>query len=344
MQDTKPPSAGQTADAGDIEPDISVAFVLSPEFTLLPFAGFIDAMRHSADEGDRSRQVFCRWECVSATLDPIKASCGIELLPWRTFGNPEGYDYVVVVGGLISAFDQHFPETFKFLRNAYEHGVSIIGLCTGSFVMAEAGLMDGRRCAVHIHHREQLLERYPGIVPVVNEMYVHDEKLITCPGGTAAIDLAVEILSEHCGRNRGMKGMTALVVDEHRGAHHVGRMPFQDLEECGEWRVETAIRLMRQNLRNPCTIKQLAQTVGSTIRQLDRSFMRHAEKSPQAVWREMRLQHARWRLMNSNRSITQIAHECGFSDSSHFSRWFKRLFNEPPQSYRTTRHAEIRQG
>ena len=177
-----------------------------------------------------------------------------------------------------------------------------------------------------------------------NEMYVLDDRLITCPGGTAAIDLAVEILSLHCGRSRGMKGMTALVVDEHRDAHHVGRMPFQDLEECGEWRVETAVRLMRQNLRNPCSIKQLAQMIGSTVRQLDRSFKQLADQSPQAVWREMRLQHARWRLMNSCRSITEIAHECGFTDSSHFSRWFKRVFKESPQAYRKSRLAEIRQG
>ena len=344
MSNPKAQRAGQSSDLHDVEPDIRVAFVLSPQFTLLPFAGFIDAMRHSADEGDRSRQVFCRWECLSATMAPIRSSCGVEVLPWRIFGEVDEYDYIVVVGGLLSAFDEHFPETFEFLRRASEAGVSIIGLCTGSFVMAEAGLMNGRRCAVHIHHRQQLLERYAEVIPIVNEMYVHDEKLITCPGGTAAIDLAVEILSEHCGRNRGMKGMTALVVDEHRGAHHVGRMPFQDLEECGEWRVEASVRLMRQNLRDPCSIEQLAQIIGSTVRQLDRSFKRHAGKSPQAVWREMRLQHARWRLMNSNRSITQIAHECGFADSSHFSRWFKRAFNEAPQSYRKTRHAEIRQG
>lgn len=344
MPEQKTKSSGFTEGGTEVEPDISVAFVLSPQFTLLPFAGFIDAMRHSADEGDRSRQIFCRWECVSATLDPVTASCGVEVLPWRVYGDSTRYDYIVVVGGLLSAFDQHYAETFEFLRSAYQNGVSIIGLCTGSFVMAEAGLMSGRRCAVHIHHRQQLIERYADVTPVVNEMYVHDEQLITCPGGTAAIDLAVEILSEHCGRNRGMKGMTALVVDEHRGAHHVGRMPFQDLEECGEWRVETAVRLMRHNLRNPCSIQQLAQIVGSTIRQLDRSFKRHADKSPQTVWREMRLQHARWRLMNSSRSITQIAHECGFADSSHFSRWFKRAFNEPPHTYRKTRHADVRQG
>ena len=329
--------------ANDYQPDVRVAFVLSPQFTLLPFAGFIDAMRHSADDGDRSRQVFCQWECVSATLEPIKASCGVEVLPWRTFGAVSDYDYIVVVGGLLSSFDDHHPETFVFLRDAHAAGVSIVGLCTGSFVMAGAGLMDGRRCAVHVHHRRQLLDRYPNVQAVTNEMYIFDHDLITCPGGTAAIDVAVEILTKHCGRSRGMKGLAALVVDEHRAAHHVGRMPFDDLAECGDWRVETAIRLMRQNLETPQTISQLAATIGSTVRQLDRAFARHAKAPPQTIWRTMRLQHARWRLMNSTRTITQIAHECGFSDSAHFSRWFKRDFGEAPRTYRENRHAEVRQ-
>lgn len=334
--------ANNPADAAAIEPDVSVAFVLSPQFTLLPFAGFIDAMRHSADEDDRSRQIFCKWECLAATMDPIAASCGVEVLPWRTFEQAGTYDYIVVVGGLISAFDQHHRSTFDFLSKARRKGVSIVGLCTGSFAMAEAGLLNGRRCAVHIHHRQQLLDRYPKVQPVVNEMYVYDDGLITCPGGTAAIDLAVEILIEHCGRNRGMKGMTALVVDEHRGSHVVGRMPFQDLEECGDWRVQNAVKLMRQNIGTPYSITQLSKTIGSTVRQLDRAFHAHAKKSPQSIWREMRLAHAKWRLMNSNRTITQIAHECGFADSSHFSRWFKREFAEPPQSYRRQRLPSVR--
>lgn len=326
----------------DIEPDVRVAFVLSPQFTLLPFAGFIDAMRHSADDGDKSRQIFCHWECLAATMEPVVASCGMEVLPWRTFKDAGDYDYIVVVGGLISAFDQHHQDTFEFLTASRDRGVSIVGLCTGSFAMAEAGLMDGRRCAVHIHHRQQLLDRYPNVLPVVNEMYVFDDGLVTCPGGTAAIDLAVEILIEHCGRNRGTKGMTALVVDEHRGSHFVGRMPFQDLEECGDWRVQTAIRLMRQNIGTHYSINELSKSIGSTVRQLDRAFLNHARKSPQTVWREMRLIHAKWRLMNSNKTVTQIAHECGFSDSSHFSRWFKREFKEPPQTYRRTRLPTVR--
>lgn len=335
-------STGRAIDGDRIDPDVRIGFVLAPQFTLLPFAGFIDAVRHSADEGDRSRQVFCHWECLAATRDPISASCGVEVLPWRVFEDAGDYDLIVVVGGLLSAFSQHHPATFEFLAAEHQRGATIVGLCTGSFVMAEAGLLDGRRCAVHIHHRQQLIDRYPEVLPVVNEMYVQDDDLITCPGGTAAIDLAVEILVQRCGRSRGMKGMTALVVDEHRGSHFVARMPFQDLEDCGDWRVQAAVGLMRKNIGAPFSIGALSARIGTTVRQLDRAFQTKARKSPQSVWREMRLAQAKWRLMNSNKTITQIAHECGFADSSHFSRWFRREFGEPPQAYRRARRPAFR--
>ncbi|MEM7173249.1 MAG: GlxA family transcriptional regulator [Pseudomonadota bacterium] len=338
-------SSGQSGSSNPkVTPDVSVAFLLSPDFTLLPLAGFIDAMRHAADEADNSRQIYCRWTCLSATQDPIRSSCGLEVLPWGPLKNPQAYDYVVVVGGLLSSMDQYLPETFPFIRAAVDAGRSVIGLCTGSFVIAEAGLMAGRRCAVHTHHRRDFIRLFPDAIPIVNEMYVFDGPIITCPGGTAAIDLAVDVLSQHCGKSRGMKGLTALVVDEHRGAHQIGRFPYQDLENCGDWRIERAVRIMRQNLGTPMRIEDLAQNIGSTVRQLERSFQRHARKLPLALWRDMRLQHSRWRLLNTTRSVTEIAFECGFADASHFSRWFKKEFGEPPQTYRQNRASEVRQG
>ncbi len=328
----------------DIEPDVKIAFILSPDFTLLPFAGFIDAVRHASDEADNSRQVYCKWACLSATREPVRSSCGIEVLPWSTFGDPSEYDYVVVVGGLLSSFSQHHPDVFRYIIDAKESGANIVGLCTGSFVIAETGLMSGRRCGVHAHHRQELVERHPDVIPETNEMYVFDGQFITCPGGTAAIDLAVDILCSHCGKARGMKGLTAMVVDEHRGAHEIGRHPFQDLEDCGDRNIERAVRMMRQNLGTPMEIGTLARSIGVTPKQLSRAFVKHANKTPLSLWREMRLQHARWRLLNTSRSVTEIAYECGFADSSHFSRWFVQEFGEPPQKYRIARVAPIRPG
>ncbi|MEM9631643.1 MAG: GlxA family transcriptional regulator [Pseudomonadota bacterium] len=326
----------------DFEPDVRFAFVLTPAFTLLPLAGFADAVRHSSDEADRSRQIFCHWEVLGHDLSPVTSSAGFSVTPWKTFAEAGSYDYVVVVGGLLDYLEDISPATYDFLRDQHARGAKLVGLCTGSFALARAGLLDGRRAAIHAHHRPEFVEMFPNVIPVENELYVSEGDILTCPGGTAAIDLAVEILIEHCGRSRGMKGLTALVVDEHRSAHEVGRLPYQDLEECGNWRVEQAVKIMRQKLREPDTTEHLAEKLGSTVRQLNRVFLQHANSTPQEVWRDMRLQHARWRLMNSKRTITQISYECGFSDSSHFSRWFKAKFGETPRTYREKRLAKQR--
>lgn len=326
----------------DIEPDIRLAFVLTPAFTILPLAGFIDSVRHSADESDRSRQIFCTWEVLSNDLTPVTSSSGLSITPWKTFRDAGAYDYLVIVGGLLDQLHLIHPETLEFLKEQHRNGVKLVGLCTGSFTIAMAGLLKGKRAAIHAHHRPEFVEMFPGSLPVENELYVSDGGILTCPGGTAAIDLAVEILIEHCGRSRGMKGLTALVVDEHRASHEIGRLPYQDLEECGNWRVEQAVKIMRQKLREPDTTTRLAEMLGSTVRQLNRVFLQYAKATPQEVWRDMRLQHARWRLLNSKRTITQIAYECGFADSSHFSRWFKTKFGETPRSYREQRLARQR--
>ncbi len=333
------PTGQQSPESEGIAPDIRVAFLPVPGFTLLPFAGFVETLRHSADESDRSRQIYCRWSCLGATREPISASCGVAITPWETYGEPERFDYVVVVGGLLSFFDSYPRALFDFIIETAEAGLPLVGLCTGSFVLAEAGIMDGVRCAVHFRHREELVRRFPTVIPVTDEMYVMDRGRITCPGGTAAIDLAVELIMHHCGRARALKGLPHMVVDRHRASHHLVRQPFESLLNCGDWRVEAAVELMQQNLGEPYSIRTLAARIGCSVRQLDRSFVGFAGAAPAVVWREMRLRHARWRLVNSSRTITQIAYECGFADSAHFTRWFRRSFGETPHAFRRRRLA-----
>ena len=175
-------SKGQTS---TLRPDVRFAFVLSPDFTLTPFAGFIDAVRLSADERDGSRQIHCNWTCIVSDTTPVRARCGIEVMPWQSFDDPENYDYIVIVGGLIHSQNRHDPATYSYLKAATDKSVPVVDLCTGGFVMAEAGLMDGIRCAVHVDHRAELVERYTNVIPATNEVYVFDQGRITCPGGTA---------------------------------------------------------------------------------------------------------------------------------------------------------------
>jgi len=325
--------------APEIPPDIRVGFILSPKFSLLPFASFIESLRHAADEADYSRQIYCHWKVIGHSLDPITASCGIELAPGETFPDCAEFDYLVVVGGLLPQCLDLPSQTLEYLRGAYDANVSIVGLCTGSFIVGQAGLLDNRRCAVHVDHLVQIKHMFPRCLPESDQIFVNDNEVITGPGGTAALDLAFSLIEERCGKARAIKGLAALSVEKHRAAHHRPNRPYGNLSVCGNWRVEQAIAIMERQIATPLKIHQLARKLNSSVRELNRAFVQHAGESPTVIWRKIRLSHGHWLLVNTNRTVTRVAFECGFSDSAHFCRWFKRIYTETPIEFRKQRHA-----
>ena len=274
---------------------------------------------------------------VGPDLAPVRASCGAEIRPWKRFPDAGEYDCVVLVGGLLPASMNQADETLAFLRATGRTDRLIVGLCTGSFTLARAGLLEGRRCAIHFRHIDDFRTLYPSALATSHEVYVVDDNIVTCPGGTAAIDVAVEVVAHRCGRARATKGLADLIVDEHRTAFHTPRNPFGELESCGDSRVERAVTLMRQNLSDVGTVPDIAAQIGVSVSQLNRAFREQTAESPAAIWRAIRLKHGRWRVLNSYRPITEIDHECGFSDCSHFIRWFKRTYGETPQRARARR-------
>jgi len=319
------------------EPDIPVGFVLLPQFTMLSFAGFLAVLRHASYPADPTCPAHCAWEVVAPTLEPVVSNGGVAVKPQAVLGDPTRFDCVVVVGGPLPSARRHPPETLAFLRQADDAGLLIAGLCTGCFALAAAGLLDDCRCSVHFRHAEEFRARFPQAEVAVHEVYVFDHNIATCPGGTASIDLAVDIVSRFRRRARATKGLADLLVDEHRAAFHVPDHPFLDLESCGDKRVEAAIRLMRQDLSGQSSVRDIARTLHLTGGQLNRAFRAHTEFTPTELWRAMRLQHARWWLFNSDHSVGQIAFDCGFSDGPHFIRWFRRVYGQTPHAARRER-------
>jgi transcriptional regulator GlxA family with amidase domain len=321
-----------------VEPDIRVAFILCPSFTLLPFAAFVDSLRHAADEADHSRQIYCSWKIVADDLGtPITASCGVQVLPEERLGDFGNLNYLVVAGGLLPNCRDVSDRTGQYIRAAYEAGISIVGLCTGSFVLADIGLLAGRKCAVHAEHVAAFRALYPDAIALSDEMYVIDREVLTCPGGTAALDLAFHLIDIHCGKARAVKGLTSLLIDHHRSARRFRHRPHGHLAACGNQKVEAALEMMERHIMTPYPMTQLAKKVGCSERELCRVFKKNGNTSPSAVWRDIRIAHGHWLLMNSRRSITQISYECGFADSAHFNRWFKITYKEAPDAYRRRR-------
>jgi len=317
----------------DARRQLSVGFVLLPNFTLVAFSTIVDLLRLSADEGDRSRPERCSWSVLAPDLAPISASCGLHVQPWETFNRPERFDYIVVVGGLIHRNLSYHPKTLEFLREASAKSVSIVGVCTGSFAMIEAQLMRGRKCCVSWYHFSDLVERYSDVIPIADQLFVEDGRFITCAGGMSGLDLGAWMVERHLGPGRAQKSLHIMVTDTVRRATDPQPQP-PSVSSVEDPRVRRAMLQIEQNLSTPQKVEDIAQSVGLSKRQLERIFRKVVGKSIQQFSRDLRVYYGLWLLANSDKTVTAVATESGFSDISHFNRLFRATFGCSPSSLR----------
>lgn len=311
----------------------NVGVTLLPRFTMVSFAGFVDALRLGADIGDRSQPVACDWRLIGAHTHPVASSNGAQVAHVETFGNPSRFDYVVVVGGLLD--DEPCDAALStFLRRAAEADVTLVGLCTGVFALAEAGVMAGHRTCVHGYHASDFAERFPDLPMVTDRLFVVDGRRITCAGGTAAIDTAAHILATECGPERAYKLLPHLLLEELRDEAHVQAGFSADFFAVTEGEVRAAIFLMQEHLEDPLPIKAISDRLNVPARKLERGFKKAFGQAPSAFYRAMRLKRAHWLLVHSDLSVTQIAFNCGFADTSHLTRSIKRRYGALPTDIR----------
>jgi transcriptional regulator GlxA family with amidase domain len=317
-----------------VRPSLSVGFVLLPRFTLSAFSSFIDVLRLAADEGDRSRPIRCTWDVLAPNLAQVTASCGLQVSPWTTFEvDPRRYDYLVVIGGLLADDQTYDRSTIDFIKLAEERGVTLVGVCTGSFALAEAGLLTGRKCCVSWYHYRDLIDRYGEVIPVADKLFVQDGRLITCAGGLAALDLSASIVQRHLGNAHAQKALHILVADTARRAEDAQPQP-PGSSLSGDPRVRRAMLMIEQSLSHPPRVDSIARAVGLSKRQLERIFVRELGRTIQEFSRDLRIYYGLWLLANSAKTITAVAIESGFSDISHFNRVFHATFGTSPSRLR----------
>lgn len=315
------------------KPALKVGFILTQRFTLSAFANFVDVLRLAADEGDRSRPIRCSWRVLSATMHPVVSSCGIPVQPDERLGDPRAFDYVVVVGGLIPAIQDINPDYIAFLRRAAEARVPIVGICTGTFILHQAGLMDGYRCCVSWFHHDDFLERFEGLIPVSDQIYVVDGDRLTCSGGASSAHLAAFLVERHVGQAAARKSLNIMIIDEAQTPEDP--QPGLPVEfRTSDKLVRKALHLIRQNVATPLTVDRLAAHLDVSRRALERHFGAALQLSPAEAGISVRLSVARHLLSRTERSVTQIAAETGFCDAAHFGKVFRSREGEPPDAWR----------
>ena len=176
---------------------LNVGFILARRFTLCALANFVDVLRLAADEGDRSRPILCSWRVLSPTTDPIASSSGIVVQPDERLGDPARFNYLVVVGGLVDEIENLHPDTVRFLERAAAAGIPLVGVCTGTVAVHRAGLGRGYQVCVNRFHHEDFLERFDGLQPVSDQIFVVDRGRLTSSGGVSSAHLAAVIVERH---------------------------------------------------------------------------------------------------------------------------------------------------
>lgn len=150
---------------------LKVGFILARSFTLTAFAMFIDTLRLASDEADRSGRINADWEVLSNTRHLVTSSCGVQVSPTSLFLDPMEFDYIVVVGGRLTDGQAVDNETLRYLRDAAFKGGRLIGICTGTFILAEAGLMAAHETCVSWLHYVDFKERFPDLQVRADRIY-----------------------------------------------------------------------------------------------------------------------------------------------------------------------------
>lgn len=312
---------------------LKIGFVLAKSFTLSAFALFVDTLRLASDEFDRSGRVLADWEVLGSTRHLITSSCGVKVAPTSDFVDPSQFQYIVVIGGLLSNELSIDQETIDFLKKASKKNVKLIGVCTGSFILAEIGLMKEHRTCVSWLHYNTFRERFPDHQVRSDRIFNLDRTRGSCAGGSSAADMAALIVRRHISKEAERNALEVLHIEKARTALAIQtRKPLSI--ECKDPRIRAVLITMEQHIEGRLPIEELAASVGLSRRQLERLFMGETKSSPALVYRRVRMERAKQLLVKTKASLIEIALEVGFENASHFSRAFSQTFGKSPTKVR----------
>ncbi|WP_298431515.1 GlxA family transcriptional regulator [uncultured Jannaschia sp.] len=312
-------------------------FVLLDRFTLMCFASAVDALRIA---NRMAGAELYTWELLGEGGGTITCSAGTSFMLDRDLEEISRDDSLLLVGG-IDVASATTKRLVSWLRREARRGVTIGGLCTASWTMAVAGLLDGKRATIHWENQDSFAEEFPEI-ELTKSIFTADGKRITTAGGTASVDLMLHIIAQDHG-----EGLAALVADQLiyssiRTDQDTQRLSIPTRIGVRHPRLSQVIREMEQNIEEPISPSILAADVGMSTRQLERLFRRYLSRSPKKYYMELRLGKARNLLMQTDMSIINVALACGFTSPSHFSKCYRAHYGTTPYRERGTHGTPVR--
>ena len=275
------------------------------------------------------------YELVFLQAEPLVAG------DWRLPGEPwtghlEGLDKLFLLADAPPA--QVSAGLAAALKQQVRSGCVIGGLSAGVYPLAQLGLLDGYRAAVHWRWQDDFAERFPKVI-ATSHLFDWDRDRLTACGGMAVLDLLLAVLARDHGAELAGAVSEELVVERIREGGERQRIPLQNRLGSSHPKLTQAVLLMEANIEEPLTTDEIAQHVCVSRRQLERNIKQYLNRVPGQYYLELRLNKARQLLMQTSKSIIQIGLSCGFSSGPHFSSAYRNFFGATPRDDRNQRRS-----
>jgi len=302
---------------------LRIAFVLFDQFSNLCLANCLEPLR--AANGFAKQTVF-EWSFHTADGHPVKSSSGLPILPNGPALDCPPCDYVFILASYgYLALDT--PTNRRVLRKLAQRSTVLVGLDTAPWLMAAAGLLEGRRATLHWDVLNDFSEKFLGI-DALRRRVVSDGPRITCAGAMSAFDMTRDLIRHHLGNAMALD-VDALFLRDDPTAPTPRRY-----DQARPTSVQRAIALMHENIDNPLSLAHISQHIACPPKTLARRFRDTMGTTPGSVYRHIRLTHARHLVDTTALNIYEIALRCGYDSPAALTRAYKARFGQPPRAAR----------
>ncbi|MFQ5609766.1 MAG: GlxA family transcriptional regulator [Woeseiaceae bacterium] len=306
--------------------------LLVNDFTMISMSSAVEPLRMA---NRLSRKEVYSWRAISEDGGAVRASDGLTVQVDSGIGDKEslqGIDAVIVCGG--RRIENNVSEgMIRWLKSAARSGLMLGSTCTGSYLLARAGLLDGYRCSVHWENIAALTDTFPK-TSVARSVFTIDRDRCTSSGGTAPIDMMLHFVQRQCGPEIAVGVAEQLIYERIRGTRDIQKVPLRHVVGKHSMKLVTAVELMEANIKEPMSHVDLARYVGLSRRQLQRLFHKYLLCSPSRYYLRLRLQRARELLQQTDMSLVEVAAMAGFASNSHFSKSYKEFYGYSPSAER----------
>ena len=303
----------------------TIAFVVFPGFQIIDAAGPIGAFEIAGRLNPGAYDLSVR----AAIPGVVTSSSGVAMVA-EPLGDPARVDTVMIVGGDGSRQAMADETLLAFTRAAGRTARRVGSVCTGAFVLASAGLLEGRRATTHWSRSEDFARRFPRVKLDPDRIWIRDGEVWTSAGITAGIDLALAMIEDDLGEETAKRTAQQLVVYHRRPSGQTQFSALLDLHD-GGGRFGDLLSWIRENLGEVLTVERLAERAGMSTRNFARAFATETGATPARAVERLRLEAARAAVEAGVRTIDQIALDTGFADPERMRRAFLRAFGQPPQ-------------